>query len=84
MYMYYCITPVLINISAHDHHNQCVMPFFVATAMTPFRRSNFWVADAIQFTRSAVATIGIKKFTYGNISHEIQVCDPCPLCRTTY
>ena len=44
-----------------------------------FRRSNFWVADAIQFTRSAVATIGIKKFTYGNVSHEIQVCDPSPL-----
>ena len=58
---------------------QCVMPFFVATPMTPFRRSNFWVADAIQFIRSAVATIGVKKFTYGNVSHEIQVCDPYPL-----
>ena len=43
--------------------------------MTAFRRSNFWIADAIQFTCSAVATIGIKKFTYGNVSHEIQVCD---------
>ena len=51
-------------------------PFFVSTPMTGFRRSNFWIPNAIQFTRSAVATIGIKKFTYGNVSHEIQVSDP--------
>ena len=47
--------------------------------MTSFRRSNFWIADAVQLTCSAVATIGIKKFTYGSVSHEIQVCDPSPL-----
>ena len=53
-------------------------PFFVSTPMTGFRHFNFWIPDTIQFTRSAVATIGIRKFTYGNVSHEIQVsaCDP--------
>ena len=40
----------------------------------------FSSADAIQFTRSAVATTGIKKFTYGNISHEIQARDLPRLC----
>ena len=40
---------------------------------TQLLRTEFWVADAIQFARSAVATIGIKKFTYGSVSHEVQV-----------
>jgi hypothetical protein len=52
------------------------MPFFVSTPMSSIRRSNFWIADAVQFTCSAVATIGIKKFTHGSVSHEIQVCNP--------
>ena len=41
----------------------------MSTPMTSFRRSNFWIADAVQFTCSAVATIGIKKFTYMAVFH---------------
>ena len=52
---------------------QTVAPFFVATAMSGIRRSNMMVADAVQFGRSAVATIGIQDFTHGCLSHAIQV-----------
>ena len=57
-------------------------PFFVSIPMISLHRSNFWIADAIQFTHSAAATIVMKKFTYGNISHEIQVRDLPRLCRS--
>ena len=48
-------------------------PFFVATSMSGIRRTNFMVPDGVGFTRAAVATIGIKRFTYGCLSHTIQV-----------
>ena len=35
---------------------------------------NFFVVDAVHYARAAVATIGILKFTYGCLSHELQVC----------
>ncbi|XP_064399134.1 very-long-chain 3-oxoacyl-CoA reductase-like [Halichondria panicea] len=51
---------------------QTVAPFFVATAMSGIRRSNWMVADANQYARSALATVGIMSFTHGTLSHSIQ------------
>ena len=53
--------------------SQTVAPFFVATAMSGIRRSNWMVADANQYARSALATVGIMSFTHGTLSHSIQV-----------
>ena len=53
--------------------SQTVSPFFVATAMSGIRRSNLFVADANQYARSALATVGIMSFTHGTLSHSIQV-----------
>ena len=52
---------------------QTVAPLMVATAMSGIRRSNMMVADAVQYGRSAVATIGIQSYTQGCLSHAIQV-----------
>ena len=52
---------------------QCVTPFFVATSMSGIRHTNILVLDSISYTRAAVATIGIKRVTYGCLSHTIQV-----------
>ncbi len=52
---------------------QTVSPFSVATAMSGIRRSNWMVADANQYSRSALATVGIMSFTHGTLSHSIQV-----------
>ena len=41
--------------------------------MSHIRQSNLLVADAVQFGRSAVATIGIQSYTRGCLSHAIQV-----------
>ncbi|XP_064399135.1 very-long-chain 3-oxoacyl-CoA reductase-A-like [Halichondria panicea] len=51
---------------------QTVAPFFVATAMSGIRRSNWMVADANQYARSALATVGILSFSHGTLSHSIQ------------
>ena len=52
---------------------QCVTPFLVATSMSGIRHTNIMVLDSISYTRAAVATIGIKRVTYGCLSHTIQV-----------
>ena len=52
---------------------QCVTPFYVATSMSGIRRSSFMTPDGVSYTREAVATIGIKRVTYGCLSHTIQV-----------
>ena len=52
---------------------QCVTPFYVATSMSGIRRSSFMAPDGVGYTREAVATIGIKRVTYGCLSHTIQV-----------
>ena len=52
---------------------QCVTPFLVATSMSGIRRTNIMVLDSISYTRAAVATIGIKRVTYGCLSYTIQV-----------
>ena len=41
--------------------------------MSGIRRSSMMVADAVQYGRSAVATIGIQDYTHGCLSHAIQV-----------
>ena len=61
---------------------QTVAPFFVATAMSGIRRSNWMVADANQYARSALATVGIMSFTHGTLSHSIQVEYMLPIERT--
>ena len=48
-------------------------PFFVATAMSGIRRTSLMVPDEVGYGRTAVATIGIKRVTYGCLSHTIQV-----------
>ncbi len=45
----------------------------VATALSGIRRSNWFVADANQYARSALATVGIMSFTHGTLNHSIQV-----------
>lgn len=52
---------------------QAVSPGFVTTAMSGFKRPRWWVPDPMTYTRSAVATIGIQKHTYGCLAHEFQV-----------
>ncbi len=52
---------------------QNVAPFFVATALSGMRRTNLFVADANQYARSALATVGIMSFTHGTLSHSMQV-----------
>ena len=34
---------------------------------------NIFIVDAVHYARAAVATIGILNFTYGCLSHELQV-----------
>ena len=60
---------------------QTVAPFFVATAMSGIRRANWIVAHPVAYTRAAVATIGIQRFTHGYLSHAVQVSDMCMLSR---
>ena len=48
-------------------------PYVVATAGTGIERSNFMAPDGVSYARAAVATIGIKKFTHGCLSHTVQV-----------
>lgn len=47
----------------------------VATRMSGLKESqvNFFIVNAMHYARAAVATIGILKFTYGCLSHELQV-----------
>ena len=52
---------------------QTVIPFFVATTMSRIKHTNALVVDADYYARSAVATIGVQKFTFGCLSHSIQV-----------
>ena len=58
-------------LSANDM--QCVVPFYVATSMSGIRRSSFMAPDGVSYAREAVATIGIRRVTYGCLSHIIQV-----------
>ena len=51
---------------------KCVAPYMVATSMI-MRGVSFMVPDPVNYARTAVATIGIKKFTHGYVSHAIQV-----------
>ena len=48
---------------------QCVTPFYVATSMSGICRNSFMATDGAGYTREAVATIDIKRVTYGCISH---------------
>ena len=57
---------------------QNVAPFYVATAMSRMKFTNSLVMDANYYARSAVATIGIQSFTFGCLSHAIQVYTPPP------
>ena len=57
---------------------QNVAPFYVATAMSRMKFTNSLVMDANYYARSAVATIGIQSFTFGCLSHAIQVYTPLP------
>ena len=41
--------------------------------MTRIRRTSFVIPDPVSYAQAAVATIGIKKFTHGCVSHAIQV-----------
>ena len=41
--------------------------------MSGIRHTNFMVPDPVSYARAAVATIGIKEFTYGCVSHTVQV-----------
>ena len=52
---------------------QTVIPFYVATAMIGVRKSSFMIPNGDQYARSAVATIGVQKTTFGCWSHAIQV-----------
>ena len=47
--------------------------FYVAMSMSGIKRTSLMVPDGIGYTWAAVATIGIKRVTYGCFSHTIQV-----------
>ena len=64
VYVYTCIFLLI---------TKCVAPFYVATSMSRIRHTSFFVPDPVSYARAAVATIGIKKFTHGYVSHAIQV-----------
>ena len=66
-------TVVRIMVSLLLLLTQCVTPFYFAMSMSGIRRTSFMVPDGVSYTRAAVATIGIKRVTYGFISHTIQV-----------
>ena len=65
----------LVHSLMHSHL-KTVAPCIVATRLSGFKDSqvNFFIVDAVHYARAAVATIGILKFTYGCLSHELQVC----------
>lgn len=53
---------------------QCVAPFMVATSMGgEIVSASYFVPDGVKFARAAVATIGIKNFTFGCFSHTLLV-----------
>ena len=64
--------PRLANLYVHT---QTVAPFAVASATSSVyvSKPNLMVGEAIQYTRAAVASIGILDYTHGSLSHAIQV-----------
>ena len=56
---------------------QNVRPFFVATPGTGLAQSTCLIANATEYVKSLVATIGIQDNTFGSISHHIQVSAHC-------
>ena len=61
----------LNTLYIHCHKN--VVPFFVATAMSGKKHTNSFIMEANYYARSAVATIGVQRYTFGCLSHAIQV-----------
>ena len=43
------------------------------TSTMGMNQTTFWTPDPVSYTRAAVATIGITKFTRGCLSHALQV-----------
>ena len=52
---------------------QCVLPGFVATAMTGIKRTSLMVASPMSFANSALNSVGHFKLTAGCIPHVMQV-----------
>ena len=53
---------------------QVVCPYFVATKMSKIRKGNFFAPFPDSFVRSALSTVGVTSFTFGCMSHALQVC----------
>ena len=63
-----------INYIDFVHLLQCVKPMVVATSMSKHVEGpKWWAPSGESFARSAVATIGVQRDTYGCLSHAFQV-----------
>lgn len=52
---------------------QCVMPFYVATALSGIRRPSWSAPSPGSFVREALGTLGYQSVSYGCLAHVIQV-----------
>ncbi|XP_006814913.1 very-long-chain 3-oxoacyl-CoA reductase-B-like [Saccoglossus kowalevskii] len=51
---------------------QSVLPFFVTTKLSKFRKTSLFVPNPTQYVRSALATVGLEQRTNGCMSHSIK------------
>ena len=65
----------ILNYIGFVHLLQCVKPMVVSTSMNKkhVKEPKWWAPSGVSYARSAVATIGLQRDTYGCLSHAFQV-----------